>query len=739
MTSQTKAVPTQSYPKPARRVVMRLPLGVAVFTALVGAASCYDGQRLTGPLTPVRVPVGHKTHYDSVAPLARKEAWRTLGSGTGSAARIGLRAGALASASEAADPGLVVTPIAFNPEQGPFATAMPECHDCTFGELDADGIPTGNGLPLGFNFTFYGNSYNEFWFSTNGFIGFRFQENGCCWGHLIPNRVEEGGYEINEIIAFAWTDLDMRFGQVTYETRGDAPNRRFILDLKDVAIADEPGKAITTQLILYEGSNAIEIHTLRLPLSEHPVTQGIENSAGTEAVFAAGRVVANFELDRDAIRFGTASSGGNQIPSVSPGGNAGGPPVDRYVGVEGQPIAFKADGSDADGDQLAYAWDFNGDGVTDADGREAAYSYPDNGKFSAKVTVSDGKGGSASGSVDVLVENANPAAVLSGPDAVDEGSPIQLSVGDIVDPSAADHVAGFHFAFDCGAGEGYGQFSPVQVASCATVDNGTRTVSVKVRDKDEGEATYTKSVMIRNVAPVVDAGQSVSVMSGHLVALSGRFSDAGVNDKMWNWSWRSPEQGVAIASKYASGGSSAEQGAVSGQYRACGAGPQTITLSVTDKDGGRGEGTVTVTVQPMSGEIRVKPSVIALNERANDEDSDSDDGDRRSDEYGRLVTVYLYSNANFDATSVDPGSIRLIGDAGKGTPLAVKKKKKGTEWEMRTANLNADRLRDVKLRFSRKALIANGDLTSSSTRLTLVGRAGTCVNLSASGSVVVRP
>jgi hypothetical protein len=229
----------------------------------------------------------------------------------------------------------------------------------------------------------------------------------------------------------------------------------------------------------------------------------------------------------------------------------------------------------------------------------------------------------------------------------------------------------------------------------------------------------------------------MNVMSGQLVTLGGRFSDVGVIDRLWNWTWSTPDEGVALARKQWVGGSSSEQGPVPGQYRACGVGPQVITLAVTDKDGGRGEGSVTITVQPRSVNIGIRPSVVALSANARDEDSDSDDGNGYSDEHGRLVTVYLYSTADFDATSIDPGSVRLTNGTGKGTPLAVKKKRKGTEWETKVAHLNNDRLRDMKLRFSRKALIENGDLTGGTTSLTLVARAGSCAHVGATASVVV--
>ena len=77
----------------------------------------------------------------------------------------------------------------------------------------------------------------------------------------------------------------------------------------------------------------------------------------------------------------------------------------------------------------------------------------------------------------------------------------------------------------------------------------------------------------------------------------------------------------------------------------------------------------------------------------------------------------------------DPASVRLTNGSGRGTPLATvkSKSKKATAdggWDTTVANLNGDSLRDLKLGFSRSALIANGDLNGNTTSLTLTGRAG---------------
>ncbi|NQV14100.1 choice-of-anchor D domain-containing protein, partial [bacterium] len=70
--------------------------------------------------------------------------------------------------------------------------------------------------PLGFDFDFYGNTYTEFFLSSNGFI--RFGESGssgCCSGQPLPFPDD-----INNIIAWAWRD-GYPFGNTYYENFDD--------------------------------------------------------------------------------------------------------------------------------------------------------------------------------------------------------------------------------------------------------------------------------------------------------------------------------------------------------------------------------------------------------------------------------------------------------------------------------------------------------------------------------------
>ncbi|HEY6889215.1 MAG TPA: ThuA domain-containing protein, partial [Solirubrobacter sp.] len=88
--------------------------------------------------------------------------------------------------------------------------------------------------------------------------------------------------------------------------------------------------------------------------------------------------------------------GGNHAPTVTAQRNPSGDVS------PGDPVAFTAQGTDADGDALTYEWDF-GDGGK-ATTKDAMHTYNEVGVFHAKVTVSDGKGGKDSVLLQVNVQ-----------------------------------------------------------------------------------------------------------------------------------------------------------------------------------------------------------------------------------------------------------------------------------------------------------------------------------------------
>ena len=112
---------------------------------------------------------------------------------------------------------------------------------------------------------------------------------------------------------------------------------------------------------------------------------------------------------------------GNQAPTVQ----AAADPAGGNAPVR---VRFSSAGSDPDGDQLMYVWEF-GDGAM-AGGRNATHTYTAVGTYTAKVTVTDSSGASGSATVTVTV-SAAPAPALSGSNG---------SAGDVAGSSASVHV-----------------------------------------------------------------------------------------------------------------------------------------------------------------------------------------------------------------------------------------------------------------------------------------------------------
>lgn len=87
----------------------------------------------------------------------------------------------------------------------------------------------------------------------------------------------------------------------------------------------------------------------------------------------------------------------------------------RTAGLNMIDVRFDAtESSDADGDDLSFAWDFDGDGVTDATGAIVENTFTTPGRNDVTLTVTDGNGGSDTKTFEVdVVSDASQGANLA--------------------------------------------------------------------------------------------------------------------------------------------------------------------------------------------------------------------------------------------------------------------------------------------------------------------------------------
>jgi hypothetical protein len=165
-----------------------------------------------------------------------------------------------------------------------------------------------------FPFSYFGITYNSFAVSTNGFI----------WlGTGAPNTYT--GYSIafpnvgaaRPSIGAMYSDLDFRtVGTVEYFTTGTAPYRAVVVNWTGGNFYNAVG-SMTTQLIIYETTNVIEVHTTS-STGNNAAVEGIQNAAGTAAVTVAGRNNVTWPVSvPDAYRWSPA--GGTITYTWSPG------------------------------------------------------------------------------------------------------------------------------------------------------------------------------------------------------------------------------------------------------------------------------------------------------------------------------------------------------------------------------------------------------------------------------------
>jgi hypothetical protein len=264
-------------------------------------------------------------------------------------------------------------------------------------------------------------------------------------------------------------------------------------------------------------------------------------------------------------------------------------------GHEGDTLTTSGSFTDGDGNGTLTISKVSGAGdVTDnGDGTWSwSYATTDDGAGGVVVQASDGEHAAATDSFDWSAANVPPSATFNAPAEVDEGSDINISLSDVVDPGSADT---HQYRFSCDGGTSWTAYGASASHSCSTTDNGTKTVKGQVKDDDGGEsAEYSANVTVKNVPPTVDTvtvagGTGVACLAGNpAVNLSFTFHDPGVDDANWavdiDWGDGSTHTTDSLATQ------SGTKGPYSHTYAP---GTYTPKVTVTDKDSGSGNKSAT--------------------------------------------------------------------------------------------------------------------------------------------------
>ena len=185
----------------------------------------------------------------------------------------------------------------------------------------------------------------------------------------------------------------------------------------------------------------------------------------------------------------------------------------------------------------------------------------------------------------LTVTNVDPTATLGNNGPISEGSSATITFTGPVDPSSADTVAGFRYAFSCTNGDlsgaTYAGSGTSASTACPFADNGSYLVKGRIFDKDGGYTESTTTVTVTNVAPTITSitGPLAPTALGAAISITAQFIDPGTLDThttLIDWG-----NGISSA-----GTVNPVTRTVTASYTYPATGVYMVTVKVTDKDGG---------------------------------------------------------------------------------------------------------------------------------------------------------
>ena len=142
------------------------------------------------------------------------------------------------------------------------------------------------GIPIGFNFCYFGQTYSTFYIGSNNWIGFSAGQTTTWVTTQIPNGT--GSAPMNCIMG-PWQDINPGIGgTVKWAVYGTAPCRRLVISYYQVPMFSCTSQLYSSQIKIYETTNVIETHILNKPIcaswNSGNAVHGLHNANGTQSV-----------------------------------------------------------------------------------------------------------------------------------------------------------------------------------------------------------------------------------------------------------------------------------------------------------------------------------------------------------------------------------------------------------------------------------------------------------------------
>ena len=164
-------------------------------------------------------------------------------------------------------------------------------------------------IALPFNFCFFGNMYSDIIVGSNGLISFDLASAGeyCDWA--FNASCPSAALPINSIFG-VYHDIDPAVcGSARYAILGTAPCRQFVVSYDQLCHYSVACNSMmsTTQIVLYETTNTIEVYVQDKPTctswNSGNALIGIQNAAGTVGYTPTGRNTGPWTAYNEAWRF----------------------------------------------------------------------------------------------------------------------------------------------------------------------------------------------------------------------------------------------------------------------------------------------------------------------------------------------------------------------------------------------------------------------------------------------------